>query len=76
VKIISRDGIGLAAMVRAAEKVAEILDEFNVALGMIDDPVYGKAIALVHRDGKGDVLVTVEANPKIVQREEARGHGR
>ncbi len=75
-RIISSDGIGLAAMVRAAEKVAEILDEFNVVLGMIDDPVYGKALAIGHRDGEGEVLVTVEANPKIVQREEARGHGR
>jgi hypothetical protein len=65
-KIISRDGIGLAAMVRAAEKVAEILDEFNVTLGVIDD-----APAIGHRDGEGDVLVTVETNPKIVQREEA-----
>ena len=74
-KIISTDGIGLAAMVRAAEKLFEVIDEFGVDLGVIDDPVYGKAIAVAPRGGSRRVLVTVERNPKIVERPEV-GDGR
>jgi pyruvate-formate lyase-activating enzyme len=70
VRIISSDGIGVAAMVRAAEKLYEVIDEFGVDLGVIDDPVYGKAIAVVPRGGSRRVLVTVERNPKIVERPE------
>lgn len=69
-RIISTDGIGVAAMVRAAEKLQEVADEFGVALGVITDPVYGKAIAVVPRtspSGSQRLGVTVEANPKIVQ---------
>lgn len=76
-KIITTDGVGLAAMVRAAEKLQEVADEFGVDLGVIDSPAYGKAIAVMQR-GKGNRLgVTVETNPKIVEfgEGEARGCG-
>lgn len=75
-RIISTDGIGLAAMVRAAEKLQEVADEFNVALAVIDSPVYGKAIAVAQRGERTPRLaVTVEVNPKLVEIGEGENGG-
>jgi hypothetical protein len=64
-------------MVRAAEKLQEVADEFGVDLGVIDSPVYGKAIAIVPRGDQTDRLgVTVETNPKIFTLDEDEGDGR
>lgn len=74
-RIISTDGIGVAAMVRAAEKLQEVADDFGVDLGVIDDPALGKAIAVVAKGARGKgarLLVTVEQNPKVVE----TGNGR
>ena len=65
-RIISTDGIGVAALVRAAEKIAEVVEEYGCALGVIDDPVLGKAVAVGYAKGR-TILVTVEQNPKVVE---------
>lgn len=68
-RIISTDGIGVAALVRAAEKIQEVADEFGVSLAVIDSPVYGKAVAVTYGNRRVKdhrLAATVEDNPKII----------
>ncbi len=69
-RIIHTDGVGLAAMIRAAEKIWEVAEEFNVGLGVVG--VEGKTAGIVQAIAVGDrkggkVLVTVERNPRVIE---------
>lgn len=65
-RIITSDAVGLAAVIRAAERIAEILDEHNVRLGVIK--IDGEDHAIGVSDKRiGRVLATVERKPKVVQ---------
>jgi hypothetical protein len=76
VNIIHDDGIGLAAMVRAAEKIQEVIDEFGIVLGVVGaaGEVNAEAIAIGDLRG-GRILVTVEKNPKIIDIDKRGGDG-
>jgi hypothetical protein len=66
-KIVYSDGVGLAAMVRAAEKIQEVIDEFGIALGVVGAAGEVDPFAIAVGDTRGGkILVTVEKNPKII----------
>jgi hypothetical protein len=68
-KIISADGIGVRALLGAAEKLYELTEERNLVLGVIESGVEGAPVAVVTGQllGEGPALgVTVEQNPRIV----------
>lgn len=76
VRIISGDGIGVRALLTAAEKVFELTEERNIALGVIEGEAIGEdfpvAVVTGQTVGKGPRLgVTVERNPRIVDLGEA-----
>jgi hypothetical protein len=66
-EIITSDAVGLAAVIRAAELIAEILDEHNVRVGVIKVDGEDHAIGIAEKRGDMKVLATVERKPKVVR---------
>jgi hypothetical protein len=71
-KIISTDGIGVRALLTAAEKLHELTEERNIVLGVIEDGGDGHPVGFVIAQGDvgkgqaGVLGVTIERNPRIV----------
>lgn len=62
-KIISSDGIGVRALLAAAEKLYELTEERGIGLGVIQDG--GETYAVAYADPIG-LGVTIERNPRII----------
>ncbi len=71
-EVIVSDAVALAGVVRAAEKLREVLDEYGVTLGVTAEPLPGEtarvAVAVANEDvgNPSAPYVTVEATPRIV----------
>lgn len=64
-RIISSDGIGIRALLGAAEKLHEITEERGVTLGVIHERGVGTAV-LIAKGNAPRLAVTVEKNPKLI----------
>ena len=66
-KVISSDGIGLAALLEAAGRVGQVLSDHNVtlAVGTIDGEGHPVALVVAQADGYR-IGVTVEPRPRLV----------
>lgn len=72
-KILNTDGIGIRALLGAAEKLHELTVERNIILGVIEDPESPEdearmiGVVLGTSFGHGQrIAVTIEKNPRLV----------
>lgn len=67
---VSADGLGVSALIAAAGKIADLLDERAVTLGVIE--AEGVAVVMGKRDsdsGLPILAVTVERKPRLIRLE-------
>lgn len=66
-KLIAKDGMGVRVLVGVAERIREILDEYDVILGVGALDGEEEAVAVVTaKSARVGVAATVEKNPRLV----------
>ena len=67
---VSKDGLGVSALIAAARYVSEMLDDRNVELALIEGVGEGGGIAFAITSLRGQGLptlaVTIENNPRLI----------